>query len=610
METSINENNLEMLAINKLLDFSFYIPSYQRGYRWTDKQVSSLLNDIWEFKNQNHNTDEYYCLQPIVIKEKTIEAESYWEIIDGQQRLTTILIILYYFNQNEFKTPRKAFSLTFATRPSSKLFLNNIEDEQLAKSNVDYFHIHEAYSVIKQWFEDKIKSSPTNPGKFYDTLVDSVNVIWYEINERVTLSVTDNPIDVFTRINMGKIPLTNSELIKALFLRKRNFTADQVYMQIKIAKEWDDIERRLQDDSFWYFIYNSKNPIKYENRIEYIFDLLKGKKKDDEEYHTFNEFVNAFDEIEGDTENKRTIEEIWLSIKNYYQCLEEWFNNSELYHLIGFLVEYNHDINALQKGKLGKSKIKYVDYLNEEIAKLFTNISIEDLDYKSHSSEIRKILLLFNIKTIISTQKAEVRFPFDKYKKEKWDIEHVNSQTDKKITKAYRKDWALDILEYFTGEKGFSDEIVGKETKTKKEIQIDRIEGLMEPKEVDYCNRLKAIIEEANIDEEFFRDLYDELIISFKENEFTQNDSISNLTLLDEGTNRSYKNAMFPIKRKHIIANDGKGIFVPICTKNLFLKYYSKQMGGVMYWKNSDAANYLDAIKDTLSIYLPESKAK
>lgn len=608
METIIKENNLEMLEVNKLLGFNFYIPSYQRGYRWTDKQVTALLNDIWEFKNQNHSPEEYYCLQPIVVKEKTIENSNYWEIIDGQQRLTTILIILYYFNQNEFKTPRKTFSLKFATRPSSDLFLENIEDKELAKNNVDYFHIHEAYGSITDWFKKKIEVSPTNPGKFYDTLVDSVNVIWYEINENINPSEIENPIDVFTRINMGKIPLTNSELVKALFLQKKNFAEHQVYMQIKIAKEWDEIEKKLQDDSFWYFIYNSKNPIKYENRIEYIFDLLKGKNKEHEEHHTFNEFVRDFEKIDKESENNMSVDDIWLTIKNYFQCLEEWYNNAELYHLIGFLIEYNYDINTLQTNRLGKSKSAYIDFLNEEIKGLLDNIGIENLDYKLHAKEIRKTLLLFNIKTIVASQKAEVRFPFDKYKKEKWDIEHVNSQTDKTITKANRKEWALDILEYFTGEKGFSDNIVNEENQTEKEIQLESVEELVEPKEIDYCNRLIAIIEETNTDEEFFKELNEELNHTFKENEFTQNDSISNLALLDEGTNRSYKNAMFPIKRKHIISNDENGIFVPICTKNLFLKYYSKQMSGVMYWKNSDASNYLEAMKKTLSMYLTKSE--
>ena len=62
---------------------------------------------------------------------------------------------------------------------------------------------------------------------------------------------------------------------------------------------------------------------------------------------------------------------------------------------------------------------------------------------------------------------------------------------------------------------------------------------------------------------------------------------------------------MFPIKRKRIIENDKNGIFVPIATKNLFLKFYSKKMGDVMYWNGDDAKDYIESIKLTLKEYLP-----
>ena len=85
-------------------------------------------------------------------------------------------------------------------------------------------------------------------------------------------------------------------------------------------------------------------------------------------------------------------------------------------------------------------------------------------------------------------------------------------------------------------------------------------------------------------------------------------DSIGNLALLDAATNRSYKNAMFPIKRKRNIQNDMNGIFVPICTKNVFLKFYSKKLGEVMYWNESDADDYVKAIQEVLSEYLPDQE--
>ena len=83
-------------------------------------------------------------------------------------------------------------------------------------------------------------------------------------------------------------------------------------------------------------------------------------------------------------------------------------------------------------------------------------------------------------------------------------------------------------------------------------------------------------------------------------------DNLGNLVLLDVTTNRSYKNAFFPIKRARIIQNDMLGIFVPICTKNVFLKFYSQSSSDLMFWQESDSQDYIKAIKSRLSEYLPE----
>ncbi|MBN3253734.1 DUF1524 domain-containing protein [Pectobacterium brasiliense] len=87
-------------------------------------------------------------------------------------------------------------------------------------------------------------------------------------------------------------------------------------------------------------------------------------------------------------------------------------------------------------------------------------------------------------------------------------------------------------------------------------------------------------------------------------------DGLGNLALLDSSTNRSYKNALFPIKRARIIDNDKQGIFVPICTKNVFLKYYSQSVTELINWSESDAKDYQKAIGQTLKEYLPEQGKK
>lgn len=587
-------NYLNLKSIDELLDKNFFIPSYQRGYRWSEKQVEALLKDIWEFRNKNPKIDEFYCLQPVVVTLNKVSDVEQWELIDGQQRLTTIFIILSYFNKRfteEFRKP--IFSLHYKTRENSLVYLQNINEIDKDK-NIDYHFIYEAYETIKKWFSTR----QNYINDFESMLLNNTKVIWYEVNDS-----NSNPIDIFTRINIGKIPLTNAELVKALFLQKDNFAQQSSLKQLQIATEWDTIEKKLQDNSFWYFIYSPKNSIAYENRIEYIFDLIQEKKKEDEDFFTFNKFHKEFEKNKEENGILK-IDPLWLKIKKYFLSLEEWYNDRDLYHLIGFLIEYKYDINKLKSDSDGLNKSKYKSFLKEEINKLFKNIDIDTLEYGGKDNySIKMTLLLFNIQTIIATQKAEMRFPFDKYKEENWDIEHIKSQTDKTITKANRKDWALDILEYYTGQNGYSTVITDDNEKTTKEIQIELAEKLNE-KEKDFAVRLINLLDQEKTDDDYFQNLYDELSIEFKESDFDQDDNISNLALLDETTNRSYGNAMFPIKRRRIIENDMNGIFVPICTKNLFLKYYSKKLSNVMHWQERDASDYLEAIKKLLKEYL------
>ena len=92
----INQTNqLVLKSVNQLFEYDFFIPSYQRGYRWTDTQVTQLLEDIWHFSQRDGKTKgEFYCLQPIVVKRLNDE----YEVIDGQQRVTTIFLTIKYLS--------------------------------------------------------------------------------------------------------------------------------------------------------------------------------------------------------------------------------------------------------------------------------------------------------------------------------------------------------------------------------------------------------------------------------------------------------------------------------------------------------------------------------
>ena len=573
-------NVLNIKSIGEILNFHFNIPAYQRGYRWQTKyQVKPLLVDIWTYEIDYANPEAFYCLQPVVV---ISIAENEYELIDGQQRLTTILLILYYFNQTEFKTPKKHYSMGFETRLAQDNFLGIVEDGQQTAENIDLFHLHKAYTFIADWFAAKEEANPAIKSNFYDKLINRTKVIWYEINDQSSV------IDIFTRLNVGKIPLTNAELVKALFLSKSNAKADKeakALKQLSIASEWDRLEQTLQGAEFWYFI--CPVPDKYDTRIEYIFDLMKGKPADAENYYTFYKFLEEF---ENEKANPRAIDNIWLKIKEYFLTFEEWFHDRELYHLIGYLISVGKNIDALKKIAQHSTKTKFKEQL-KTIAKSTVSKNIDELNFDDNKREIRNALLLFNVITIINNPKCSVRFPFNHYHKQRWDLEHIRSQTSKDISGKDKLNWANTALQYFTG-------IVFDESS---EMDIMDKMNALSWKEQDYCVRLLFILKKQDEDNSIFSGLYDELMVYFEENdELDDPDNLSNLTLLDESTNRMYKNAFFPVKRNFIIQQEKKGVFIPLCTKNVFLKAYSKRLGDVMYWKNKDANDYLTEIENTL----------
>ncbi len=556
-------NNTSIKTINDLLKSNFFIPSYQRGYRWTEQQVTDLLNDVWEFINKpNKKDDEWYCLQPVVViksdddtKNKNDLIGDWHDVIDGQQRLTTIFLILK--NLERFvESERKNFKIQYETRKGSEEFLIEIDKklEDDSKINVDYFHIYDAYTTIKTWFQKKANEGQTSiSSKFITPFLEKVKIIWYETTD-------SDSIGIFTRINSGKIPLTNAELIKALFLNSSNFAnADSEKLRLKqleIASEWDRMEYALQNDSFWYFI--NKNENKLATRIEFIFNLMADKPSDDN-YSTFHFFNQKFK-----TKSEEEINDNWQEIKKYFQTLEEWYNDRELYHKIGYLITIGTDIKDILNEKKEKSKKEFTNWINQQIKSQFKDVNLEEVEY--NGKYVREILLLHNIQTMLNNENETNRFPFDRYKKEHWDVEHIHAiATEVKVKKENQVEW---LKNNFIKTDNHQDE--------SKNTQIEEI------------------IRTGNaIDENEFEELIGYILGE-------EDNRLKNLCLLDSGTNRSYKNDSFKEKRRKIIKREMEGTFIPICTKNVFMKFYSNDVRGIEIWNDTDRKSYFKNIQEVI----------
>ena len=592
-----NNNELILKPINQLLDEKFFIPAYQRGYRWTKRQVTELLNDIKEFQIKGKQ-GQFYCLQPIVVKKH----EDEWELVDGQQRLTTIFIIMTYLLDIMNLLGKSRYQLRYQTRSNSANFLENI-DLSLREENIDFFHICEAFDAIKEWFESQDSAYKL---QFLQILLGAseldkdVKVIWYQVNEDIDATA------VFTRLNVGKIPLTNAELVKALFLKSENFDEPSKDLkQLKIAHEWDVIERELQNDDFWFFINNENVEA---NRIEFILDLLVDElevpetlgRKDP--YYIFLSFNSHFSATENPLEDE------WGRVKNLFMILKEWYEDRVLFHIVGYLIAQNVTVtelliirsNTSTKKELVRKfvsvcftrglrlQLSLENYQDKNSLRedLYDHISELSYEFDSHKPRLISMLLCFNIASLILNAKSNTRFQFDQFKLESWDLEHIRSVASQMPeSKDRQRMWIESVIDYLNEvleQNGSSDVF----SQTARVIRDSAVE----------------LVQAQNFDSERFGELFTEIIDTFSPDADEDVDnSIGNLTLLDSSTNRSYKNAIFPIKRRRLIALDKTATFVPICTKNVFLKYYSKQVDNMLFWRSSDSENYMDAITEMLT---------
>ena len=605
------ENTIKETAVGKLLGMNFSIPGYQRGYRWTEQQVNDLLNDINEFEPKNGS---WYCLQPLVVMKK----DEKWEVIDGQQRLTTIYLILACLGVTD------KYTIEYETRGGSEGFLKDISKkiEDDAKENIDFFYMHKAYETINNFFEEK-----KNQEDLKDKLLNNVKFIWYEIDEG------ENPVTVFTRLNMGKIPLTNAELIKALFLNRSNFGAGEGknetlrLRQQEMASEWDTVEYTLQNDEFWLFLNQPGD--NRPTRIDFIFDLickqdaLKVETEDigTDEYRTFRYFYNYFK-----TENADIVF-CWKTVKKYFQIFQEWYNDLELYHYVGYLIEQGETVDSLVKEWVSKkSREEFITGIKEKIKESLKNCLDLNKEYETQGNpktQCRPLLLLHNIQTVINQNKQMenskyglatfYKFPFHLFKLEKWDVEHIDSNTENDLSGIKeQKEWLKCVLVMFP-----------EETEDKKDSN-DKNKDIREEiktfiKEIENSKNNEGTVNTDN-EKTGFEGLKEKIISQVhSQNRLSdaEKNMVWNFTLLDAHTNRSYGNSIFPVKRRVIIGKDqgiryevdenlevkettGKIAFIPPVTKNVFLKYYNPNINNLKEWIKEDAESYKKNILDTL----------
>ena len=613
---ALKEMTIEQIESQPITDF--YIKDYQRGYRWSKNEIEELLNDIKELMDNGNSSHSRYCLQPLIVKIctpsqlakcidklgweecKEKKVDTAYELIDGQQRLTTLLLILKECSARSDNISSVNYRIYY---------------ELLRKIDSEY--IKKAEAIIESWLDEQNKNTEFNIDGFVSKIRENLFFIWYEMK-------TDNNIIVeeeFRNINDGQTPLTNAELFKALLLNPENAKVyDDGHQEdinaklYEMAFQWDEMEQNLRNDNFWFFISNYE--CNERTHLDYLFELfavsLKSltttkRNKKRETFNNFKQDLESLDKtrdrysflavktyvdyLNKQNNNKRfeTVKDVWKKIIEQYNHLYSWYSNPELYHTIGYLI-------AIEKTKHGNSIVPDIiidlfknysnsdlseikNHVREEIAnhlndqifenKKGNNITIfSQKYYERNKKDIRDFLLYINV---WSTFKANEMFPFDRFKNTKehktgktikWDIEHVSARNLKEI---------------------ISDE------------ELEKIKPW-------WMREDKVSEEEDQSNRTWTKEEWKEFAVRVNESE--PDNSISNLVLLDSNTNRSYGDALFFGKRNEIIERDKKSAYIPICTKNVFLKYYTNSPDFSVAWTEEDKSGYfaaiLNCIKDSL----------
>ena len=591
------QNNIKSIGELVKGKFVFEIPSYQRGYRWEAKQVEDLLDDIFDFVTKKENVDSYF-LQPIVVKKKDSGEGEVWSVLDGQQRITTLLLIMEqlikYLSRADCEEYKELFTIKFQSRREI-----NFENPDKC-ADINSYYVGSAKETIENWIETKKEERKKSliDGECFENMAKSlfytchrklVKFIWYDVSEEGNESDEDerksdlDSIELFNRLNRGKIKLTESELIKALFiLNMKDKNKEKMF-----AVSWDLMEKKFQEDSFWYYLSNESEK---ETRIDLLFDIIKGKTSKSEEDHSYRAYQKDFDAAEGE------FSELWDEVNETYNKLIQYYEDITLYNYVGYLTKIGKpvfEIISFIKIEERKQAEKWdrkelIRALQAMISKELnlTEEKIFDLRYDEEPSKIKNILLLFNIETYV---RAKIKFPFAEYCQCHWDIEHVDSQTKDSLSS---KEDILQWIKYVIGALKMMPQTEERDTLLLNANEIDKKEMISISEFSDFRQKISAFFGEDTNEEGIHM--------------------INNLTLLDCHTNRSYKNAPFPYKQYCILKKDEKGEFIPLCTKNLFLKYYSNVSDvatvlNPIRWNDEDKKMYGQAIVNTLHRYFKEN---
>lgn len=565
----------------------YNIPLYQRGYKWTPREVKKLLNDIKAF---NPIEDKFYCLQNITI----VPNKNVFNVVDGQQRLTTLTLLLSYLGYSNLVGNKVRFPDN-SIRTETNHFLNKIinQENDICKiswdsfivNNPDYdhqdiFHLFHAYQSINEWFlaNDNILSKD----EFSNKLTNNVKLIVNKIDTK------NDEEEIFGNLNSKRIPLDGSDLFRAILItrvaleenRKDANIKDIIQLnekRVKIGWEFDNINN-------WWSQENIKN---YFQRFISIKSEVTSSdlKLFDTNKHPINLLLFLF--AESENEKQLTLELIenynstaivlYKKFLKLHNTLVDWFEDREIYHYLGFLFANTKTSfkSIWDKWQKSDSRINFIRSLKNDIKKViykndieidFTNDTI-DWFHEENALLVQVLILLDIIYSLDKTQPFMHPLYFTKNSN---DIEHIFPQNPKDVTEK------KEFIEFLN---------------TINETNIFDITDFEKKKDdTKYLEKVESFIQEH--------------IASIKIN------SIGNLVLLYLGLNRSIGRISYTRKRSRVIDFFNRGNYIQPHTFRVFVRYFNNSEMNTReleHWTNIDIEANAKAIDNKIKNFFKEN---
>lgn len=564
---------------------AFHIPAYQRGYKWGSKTdndpVPILLNDL---KNAFlKDRKKRYYLQYITI----IKKGNFMEVIDGQQRLTTLSILLSAFNDilksNDNISNNK---LKYAIRPSIfeehiysmegfKEFINQEWNEDgislngITVNNQDVFYLHNASKKIAGFIQELNQNEENYIKEFYDYFINKVMIIVNSVESHISGE------KVFKNLNSKKVPLTEIDLIKALLITKMsrnlNYTENKKYfreileMRSSIGRKWDEIASQSNESDFSSFFFIEGEGFQGLIELVAILDGYQPSKKESEKHYPLFNFFNN---------NSHKVQQYFEEICLYYNILLDWFKSPEIYNLLGFALYSRGNKNEFKSNFIQLNlKVDKLELIQKLIA--IRNEKLSDksssLKYGESDEGIHNVLLALNVFPKIinanNNQKEvnEFKFNFYTFSKLNWTLEHIFPQSPEGKGAILTPDQKKKIYEMLGGKE-----------------QVE--------------SNISGVLELTTRDESQKKIYYDALKSVGPLNE------IGNMALLSHSVNSSIGCSFFDEKRNNILLHMQNGRFVPVHTFNVFSKIIlGDKPGDLLAWGKEDITNHTNVIENRIN---------